>query len=179
MELFLPSILLLIVAAGIVMFVIPRLSPVILGSLALVFLLIAGYQHYKIFGTEYRQSTWQIPILEGAWSYAPYILVGILILFLLFFVVNFVGTSPTEAAAPIQAMNQAIEKVVNTAPPSVAEAANTLKDTFNRGADALGLGQTNNRAPNRPNNRPSNNRPPNRPPNSNRPTVGGIPLSQI
>ena len=173
MELFLPSILLLIVAAGIVMFVIPRLSPVILGSLALIFLFIAGYQHYKIFGTEYRQSTWQIPIIEGAWSYAPYILVGILILFLLFFVVNFVGTSSTEAAAPIQAMNQAIEKVMNTAPPSVANAANQMKNTFNRGAEALGLGQG-------PTNRPPNsNRPPNRPPNSNRPTVGGIPLSQI
>jgi hypothetical protein len=178
MELFLPSILLLIIAAVIVMFVIPRLSPVILGSLALVFLLIAGYQHYKIFGTEYHQSTWQIPLLEGAWSYAPYILVGILILFLLFFVVNFIGTSSTEAAAPIQAMNQAIEKVMNTAPPSVAQAANTVKNTINRGAEALGLGagQTNNRAINRP---PNSNRPVNRPPNSNRPTVGGIPLSQI
>ena len=101
MELFLPSILLLIIAAIIIMFVIPRLSPVILGTLALIFLMIAGYQHYKIFGNEYRQSTWQIPIVEGAISYAPYILLGILILFLLFFIINFVGTGSTEAAAPV------------------------------------------------------------------------------
>lgn len=164
------------------MFVIPRLSPVILGTLALIFLIIAGYQHYKIFGTEYRQSTWQIPIVEGAMSYAPYILIGILILFLLFFIVNFVGTGTTEAAAPMQAMNQAIEKVMNTAPPSVAQAANSVKNTLNRGAEALGLSSMN-KAPNqtnRPVNRPPNsNRPANRPPNSNRPTVGGIPLSQI
>ena len=166
------------------MFVIPRLSPVILGSLALIFLILAGYQHYKIFGNEYRQSTWQIPILEGAWSYAPYILLGILLLFLLFFIVNFVGTSSTEAAAPIQAMNQVIDKVMNTAPPSLADAANTVKDTFNRGAEAIGLGGILNKGPAQVNNRPANrpfngNRPVNRPPNSNRPTVGGIPLSQI
>lgn len=178
MELIFPSLLLLIVAAGIVMFVIPRLSPVILGVVALLFLIIAGYQHYKLFGMEYRQSTWQIPLLEGSVAYAPYILLGVLILFLLFFILNFVGTSSTEAAGPVQAINQAIEKVVNTS-PTVAAAANTMRDTMNRGAEALGFGG--NKGPNRPNNNRPVNRPPNnnRPPNSNRPAVGGIPLSQI
>jgi hypothetical protein len=38
MELFIPSILALIIAAVIVMFVLPRLSSVVLGALALVFL---------------------------------------------------------------------------------------------------------------------------------------------
>ena len=71
MELFIPSILALVIAAAIVMFVLPRLSSVILGSLALVFVIIAAYQHYNFFYTEYRESTWQLPLVQ----YAPYLLI--------------------------------------------------------------------------------------------------------
>ena len=81
MELFIPSILALVIAAVIVMFVLPRLSSVVLGALALVFVIIAAYQHYNFFYTEYRQSTWQLPLVE----YAPYLLLGGLVLFLIFF----------------------------------------------------------------------------------------------
>jgi len=49
MELFIPSILALVIAALIVMFVLPRLSSIILGALALVFVIIAAYQHYNFF----------------------------------------------------------------------------------------------------------------------------------
>jgi hypothetical protein len=136
MELFIPSILALIIAAAIVMFVLPRLSSVILGSLALVFVIVAAYQHYNFFYTEYRQSTWQLPLVE----YAPYLLLGGLVLFLIFFSINFIGTSTTaQAAAPLVAMNAAVERVANQA-PTVAGVTNAVTNAANNALKAVGLG---------------------------------------
>ena len=136
MELFIPSILALIIAAAIVMFVLPRLSSVILGSLALDFVIVAAYQHYNFFYTEYRQSTWQLPLVE----YAPYLLLGGLVLFLIFFSINFIGTSTTaQAAAPLVAMNAAVERVANQA-PTVAGVTNAVTNAANNALKAVGLG---------------------------------------
>jgi lipopolysaccharide export LptBFGC system permease protein LptF len=136
MELFIPSILALIIAAVIVMFVLPRLSSVILGALALVFLAIAAYQHYNFFYTEYRQSTWQLPLLE----YAPYLLLGGLVLFLIFFIINFIGTNTNaQAGAPLVAMNAAVERVANQA-PTVAGVTNAVTNAANNALKAVGLG---------------------------------------
>jgi hypothetical protein len=139
MELFIPSILALVIAAAIVMFVLPRLSSVVLGSLALVFVIVAAYQHYNFFYTEYRQSTWQLPLVE----YAPYLLLGGLVLFLIFFSINFIGTSTTaQAAAPLVAMNAAVERVANQA-PSVAGLKNAVTNATNNALKAVGLGGNN------------------------------------
>jgi len=139
MELFIPSILALVIAAVIVMFVLPRLSSVVLGSLALVFVIVAAYQHYNFFYTEYRQSTWQMPLVE----YAPYLLLGGLVLFLIFFSINFIGTSTTaQAAAPLVAMNAAVERVANQA-PTVAGLKNAVTNATNNALKAVGLGANN------------------------------------
>jgi len=139
MELFIPSILALVIAAVIVMFVLPRLSSVVLGSLALVFVIIAAYQHYNFFYTEYRQSTWQMPLVE----YAPYLLLGGLVLFLIFFSINFVGTNTTaQAAAPLVAMNAAVNRVANQA-PTVAGVTNAVTNAANNALKAVGLGANN------------------------------------
>jgi hypothetical protein len=132
MELFIPSLLAILIAAGIVMFLLPRLSPVILGVLALVFLLIAAYQHYTFFGSEYQLSTWQLPLL----NYGPYLLIGGLVVFLIFFIINFIGTGQASATAPLQKMNEAVNRVANQLP---AAANNALK--------AVGLGGPTNTGP--------------------------------
>ena len=131
MELFIPSLIAIIFAAAIVMFILPRLSPVILGVLALVFLILSMYQHYSFFSTEYRQSTWQMPLVQ----YAPYVLLGGLTLFLLFFIVNFIGTGSTAAAAPLQSMNAALEKVTNQI-PAIATVTNSVTNTVK---NAMGM----------------------------------------
>ena len=139
MELFIPSILALVIAAAIVMFVLPRLSSVVLGSLALVFVIMAAYQHYNFFYTEYRQSTWQMPLVE----YAPYLLLGGLVLFLIFFSINFVGTNTTaQAAAPLVAMNAAVNRIANQA-PTVAGVTNAVTNAANNALKAVGLGANN------------------------------------
>lgn len=144
MELFIPSLLAIILAAGVVMFLLPRLSPVILGILALVFLVVAAYQHYTFFGSEYQLSTWQLPLI----SYGPYLMIGGLVIFLIFFIINFIGTGQASAAAPIQKINEAVNRVANQLP---AAANNALKAVglggpVNTGPPALNL------SPNRPSN---------------------------
>jgi hypothetical protein len=159
MELFIPSLLAILIAAGIVMFLLPRLSPVILGVVALLFLVLAAYQHYTFFGSEYQLSTWQLPLI----NYGPYLMIGGLVLFLLFFILNFIGTGQASATAPLQKMNEAVNRVANQLP---AAANNVLK--------AAGLaGPTNTAAP-------SVNLSANRPPNAGQiPGYKNLRFSQI
>ena len=126
MELFIPSIFAILTAAIIVMYVLPRFSPVVLGVLALIFVVMAAWHHYTFFASEYQISTWQLPLVQ----YAPYLLIGGLVLFMLFFIINFIGTGSSAAAAPIAAMNESVNKVANTAIANVNKAANTMTNAM-------------------------------------------------
>ncbi len=144
MELFIPSLLAILIAAGIVMFLLPRLSPIILGVVALIFLLLAAYQHYTFFGSEYQLSTWQLPLV----NYGPYLMIGGLVLFLIFFIINFIGTGQASATAPLQKMNEAVNRVANQLP---AAANNVLKAAGLAGPTNTGAAAASNLG-----NRPSN-----------------------
>lgn len=72
MEFFLPSVLILLLAAAIVFFVFPSLGPLTLAVVSMVLLTLGVYQHWTQFGVEYRLSTWQL----GSLAYAPYLMVG-------------------------------------------------------------------------------------------------------
>lgn len=141
MELFIPSLLAILLAAGVVMFLLPRLSPVILGVLALVFLVLAAYQHYTFFGSEYQLSTWQLPLI----NYGPYLMIGGLVVFLIFFIINFIGTGQASATAPLQKINEAVNRVANQIP---AAANNALKAVGLNGP--VNTGAASNASANRP-----------------------------
>ncbi len=143
MELFIPSLFAIVLAAIIVMYALPRLSPVVLGVLAIVLLVLAAYHHYTFFGSEYQISTWQLPLIQ----YAPYLLIGGLVIFMLFFIVNFIGTGSSEAAAPVAAMNESVNKVANTAATNLTAAANTVNNTLK---NMTANKPANNRAANKP-----------------------------
>lgn len=149
MELFIPSLFAIVLAAIIVMYALPRLSPVVLGVIAIVLLVLAAYHHYTFFGSEYQISTWQLPLVQ----YAPYLMIGGLVLFMLFFIVNFIGTGNSQAAAPVAAMNESVNKVANTA------VANVNTAMTNVGNALKNLTGNNKPANNKPagNNRPANN----------------------
>jgi len=72
MEFFLPSVLVLLLAAAVVFFVFPSLGPLTLAVVSMVLLTLGVYQHWTQFGVEYRMSTWQL----GSLAYAPYLMVG-------------------------------------------------------------------------------------------------------
>jgi hypothetical protein len=76
MELFLPSVLLVLLAFLAIALFVPRFSPFFMFMVLLVILLVVGYQHIQQFQQEYAILSWA----ETAGSIAPYLLVGLVIL---------------------------------------------------------------------------------------------------
>jgi len=92
MEFFLPSLLILVLAAFVVFFILPKFAPLILAIIALLALVLGAYNHYMIFKLDYRMMSWQ----DGASAAAPYILVGFIVLYITGFLINlYKSKSPT------------------------------------------------------------------------------------
>jgi len=116
MEFFLPSILVLLVAAAIVFFVIPRFGPLVLAVVSLVLLGIGIYNHYSMFQNEYRLSTWQL----GAVAYAPYLLIGAVIVMIILYLTYLLpsGSAASANNAPNNVNTKA--NTINLPPPETA-----------------------------------------------------------
>lgn len=84
MELFIPSVLILLLAAAVIFFILPRFGAATLAIISVALLAFGIYQHMNAFGTEYRLSTWQL----GLVSYAPYIMVGGLLVVIAFYLLS-------------------------------------------------------------------------------------------
>jgi len=95
MELLIPSLVVLIVATAIAIFVLPRVAPNVLLITSAVLLGYAVLEHYKRFGiTEYERATWIYSIKD----YMGYIVLAIIILGAYGFYVMNVGTSGSMPA---------------------------------------------------------------------------------
>jgi hypothetical protein len=121
MEFFLPSILFLLVACGIVFFVIPRFGPLVLAGISLVLLVLGIYNHYSLFQTEYRLSTWQ----SGMIGYAPFIMIGALVLAIILYLLYMVpagGSGNNNAGARAASPNASPigENTLRLPPPGTA-----------------------------------------------------------
>jgi membrane-associated HD superfamily phosphohydrolase len=83
MELFLPSLFILLLSAVLVLGVVPRISPLIIFIITLTFLVVAGWAHYQMFHYEYQTMAWRDYLTNSAPIVIGVILtVGILIAFL-------------------------------------------------------------------------------------------------
>ena len=91
MQLFIPSLVVLLVGVAIAFFLLPRIAPAILVGGGAVALLGALYVHWSKFGVmEYERATWQYNLRK----YASYIMVaGILLGAYGFYAMNQVGSS--------------------------------------------------------------------------------------
>ena len=172
MELFIPGLIILLLAAFFAFFVIPRTGPMILAIISLLALLAAGVHHYNLFYSEYTLSTWQ----NGLTAYAPFIVLGLAILFIIAAITYmFAGGSPAEAVeaiknvvtTPMEAVQEAVINSTASMPPANT-ATNPLTAAINQGIQAI-AGPVSNAAANIPapfapapapvNNRPNNTRP--------------------
>jgi len=59
MELFLPSLIVLLLGAVIVLTVIPRITPFYIFVITVIFFSISVYSHYMMFSYEYKSSPWR------------------------------------------------------------------------------------------------------------------------
>jgi hypothetical protein len=123
MEFFLPSILFLLVACGIVFFVIPRFGPLVLAGVSLVLLGLGIYNHYSMFATEYRLSTWQ----SGMIGYAPFIMIGALVLAILLYLFYLVpaGSNNNNTNLAGNRLPTPNRPTINLPPPGTATNAIT------------------------------------------------------
>ena len=103
MQFFLPSLLIFVVAIVFTAVVAPRITPWMAAVLALAFLVYGVHEHYLMFAYEYKQSTWQ----EGLKIYAPFIIVGGIIVFSMLGMISFFtgGTVPVPAMPDIPSTN--------------------------------------------------------------------------
>lgn len=127
MELFIPSILIFLLAGAVSFIFIPRFTPLLVAILAIVFLTKGVYDHYKMFSAEYRLSTWQ----EGIKIYAPAIMIGAIIIFIIYTILA-VFTKGSVPIPPIPNITPPGEgTITNQVVQSLNKVANTLTNTKN------------------------------------------------
>ena len=139
MELFFPSVIVLLLSAAVVFFLLPKFGPATLAIVSAILLAMGLYQHYKTFGTEYRFSTWQLV------SFSPYFLVGGLLIVLAIF---FLYTIPVGGGNAAEAPAIEIPTIANM--PSPNTSTNGVTEAINRSltgaANLLNFNNTKNNA---------------------------------
>jgi hypothetical protein len=156
MELFLPSLFVVVIAALLAFLVIPRMGSLILAITSLIALVLAGVHHYNLFYAEYQLSTWQ----NGIGANAPFFILGLALLFIIG-AVYYMFTGSSLAAvknmlpntSPIEEIQNAVQNSVENMPPANT-ATNAATAAINNGLKNM-MGALNNKPAN---NRSANNK---------------------
>lgn len=137
MELFIPTLLVIVLAAFFAFLIIPRTGPMILAITSLIALLAAGIHHYSLFKSEYKLSTWQY----GLASYSAIIVLGLAILAIIGGIF-YIFTGGETKAAIVNAITTPMEKIQNAVAnsaeimPSANTATNPVTAAINKGINA-------------------------------------------
>lgn len=127
MEFFIPGLLIFLVAIILTFLIAPRATPMIAAILSIVFLSAGVYEHYKMFASEYRLSTWQ----DHLKIYAPAIMIGAIILFIIYAILSFF----TRGVVPVPAIPNVSTPAENTVTSQIMNSlnvvANKLSNTKN------------------------------------------------
>lgn len=141
MQFFLPSVLVLLAAAAVVFFVLPKWGPFALALISAILLALGVYNHISTFGAEYRLATWHLGLI----SYAPYVMVGGLLFAIALYLFFLLPTSITGSAN-----NTSTASILPTVAemPTANTATNTVTGAINRAlntaANVISLNKKNN-----------------------------------
>ena len=103
MELFIPSLIVLVLGAIVCFAVLPKMSPYTLAVTAMILFGLGVYQHYSMFPYEYSREQLMLTV-QG---YAPFIMLGAVILAVVVGIMLAFGVAPpavTNAVASMPAM---------------------------------------------------------------------------
>jgi len=154
MEFFIPGLYIFLIAILCTIYFIPRATPMIAAILSLVFLFYGVYDHYQMFQSEYRLSTWQ----QTFSNYLPYTMITAIILYTIFSILSFFtgGAVPVPSMPSVelptlanttvtQAVNTAVNSISNTANDLLGSGSNSLVNSLNDLGNSLGnsLGMNN------------------------------------
>jgi len=132
MEIFVPGLIILIIAGFYVFLVLPRIGPMVLAVVSLLALILAGINHYSMFYNEYKLSTWQYTLA----AYTPWVILGFaLITMIAAIIFMFTGSEGASkvmntVSTPMEAIQTAVGNSVNTM-PSANSATNPLTAALN------------------------------------------------
>ncbi len=135
MEFFIPGLLLFVFAVLVAFFIVPTATPLITAVLSLIFLTCGVYQHYELFASEYRQSTWQ----DGLKIYAPAIMISGIVIFIIYGILGFFtnGSVPIPSLPVVNIPVNAMANTINDAKESITNTVNTMANTISNTASSL------------------------------------------
>ncbi len=138
MELFIPGLFVFFLAIAISFAIVPRFTPLIAAILSIAFLVLGVRQHYLMFASEYRLSTWQ----DSLKIYAPAVMIGAMILFIIYTILALFTTGsvpvpalPTVTAAAPNTLTDNVVGKLNTVANSLSTVNKNLTENVN---DTLG-----------------------------------------
>ncbi len=149
MQLFIPSVITIVIAAVLAFLVIPRTGALILASVSLLAVIAVGLHHYNLFYSEYMLSTWQ----NGIGANASFIVLALAIVFIISSILfmfrggdsgstaaataasGAVNTVKEALSAPFEAMTASVEKVANATSTNAANSG--AAGFFNKGLAAI------------------------------------------
>ena len=123
MELFVPSILLIILAGLVIFAILPNVAPFTLAILTVILLATVGYHHHTLFAHEYAQSTWQTTVYNAS---VPF-LVAMVTLFMIGFGLNMLRSRVFPASTNMR-VNTSVPR--NLTAPSTAANLSSSQERF-------------------------------------------------
>lgn len=126
MEFFIPGLFIFLIAVLVSFFLVPKATPMTAAILAIAFLTYGVYDHYQLFASEYKLSTWQ----EGLKIYAPFIMVGVIIMYSIYGMIAFFtgGAVPVPSIPDMPSMGNV---------PSLNQMSNQMTNTFSNVANSI------------------------------------------
>jgi predicted PurR-regulated permease PerM len=133
MELFLPSLLLFILAAILILGVYPYMSPFILAILAALTLGIAVYHHKQFFQDEYSTITWKDAFQGSSGS----ILIGLVVVLIVGWLLNLAGRWIFQSKKTTPTMPVNLQKYIQGLSPTYTPPVNSMTPSRNVGSTAF------------------------------------------
>jgi len=159
MELFIPSILLFLLAIGVSFIISPRMTPLVVAILSIFLLTYGVHSHYKIFKAEYRLSTWQ----DSLKIYAPALMIAAICIFIIYSILSIfskgsvpVPIVPNINTAPAETATNKVTETINQATKSLGNIMNNFKNTI-KGNNTNNRDTNTNKGNNKGNNEKTNN----------------------
>jgi hypothetical protein len=129
MEFFIPGLCLFIISIIVTFIISPKITPIVAAILSIIFLIYGVREHYELFASEYRLSTWH----EGLKIYAPAIMIISIILFIIYGIFGFF----TTGKVPVPSLPNINLPNTNTTTESIIESLNSVANSISNTANNI------------------------------------------
>ena len=122
MQLYIPTIFVVLLAMVVIIGVIPRMSPIIIVSFSIIALVYTAHNHYKMFKGEYAN----ISIGNALTALAPFLIVGAILFFILGYLLYLINRNKTPSL-PVSEPAPSSQSATNPLTYAVSNVLNMTK----------------------------------------------------